>query len=387
MSFFDKLFYKKTANKLLETGKELEENNDLEGAFNQYSKAAKLGNADAMEYIAELYLLKQFRQVEISNLLELAIKGIPAFPWDVEKTIVPDYNSAFIWSKKAADLGHIKACYITGWLLCDGLGCQKDTDLGISYLKKAKQNGIKDANRIICLNRATDLGLSDSEYAKYLKKFVDAVESENEEMYPLYSALKGGTPKQLARLGYILTAANYCHKKNYDEFKFSASKSGIPLIPVAPKRGSWETFIRFDMNAFEGDNPLIAISSDILPPDYDALLTGIHNAVVIGNARYRSPAFGWLHEDKNAVVLRLDKTASINKEDLVNIVDRFKLIDEEYKGDNVAFVVENGEKEYSVEIACITTNKIEVLFRYTIGGSDEVKQYFEPKLLSLNINN
>ena len=48
-------------------------------------------------------------------------------------------------------------------------------------------------------------------------------------------------------------------------------------------------------------------------------------------------------------------------------------------------MVENGEKEYSLEVAGITDKKVEVLWRYTIGGSDSVDNYFEPELISLNL--
>ena len=67
------------------------------------------------------------------------------------------------------------------------------------------------------------------------------------------------------------------------------------------------------------------------------------------------------------------------------VVQAFRLMDEEYRSESVAFMVENGEKEYSFEVAGIYGEKIDVLWRYTIGGSDRVHKYFEPKLISLDI--
>ena len=65
------------------------------------------------------------------------------------------------------------------------------------------------------------------------------------------------------------------------------------------------------------------------------------------------------------------------------VVEAFQLREEEYLGDSLAFLVENGEKEYSFEIAGIQGNQVEVLWRYTIGGSDRVQNYFEPELISI----
>ena len=48
--------------------------------------------------------------------------------------------------------------------------------------------------------------------------------------------------------------------------------------------------------------------------------------------------------------------------------------------------MENGGKEYSVEIACLNGLEVDLLFRYTIGGSNDVKRFFAPRLLSLALN-
>ena len=102
-----------------------------------------------------------------------------------------------------------------------------------------------------------------------------------------------------------------------------------------------------------------------------------------GNAVYRSPEFGWLREEKHAVLFRIDRNAHLSEEDLQTVVEQFCLIEEEYLPENAAFFTECGEKEYSVEVAAISGSKVDVLCRYTIGGSDVVHDYFEPELISL----
>lgn len=49
-------------------------------------------------------------------------------------------------------------------------------------------------------------------------------------------------------------------------------------------------------------------------------------------------------------------------------------------------MVECGEKEYSFEITGIRDDKVEVLWRYKIVGSDRVHEYFEPQLVSMEID-
>ncbi|MBQ6418824.1 MAG: hypothetical protein IJJ91_09150, partial [Synergistaceae bacterium] len=164
---------------------------------------------------------------------------------------------------------------------------------------------------------------------------------------------------------------------------------GIPLLPVVSKRGSWRTFLRFNLDAWVEKHPLVAVTSDILRvqdrKQVSRMLTDMHHAKIVGTATYKSPKFGWLGEEKEAVLLRLGNDASLSSEALREVVDSFALIDEEYQGDSVAFMVENGEKEYSFEVAGITGEKVEVLWRYTIGGDDRVRNYFEPELISLNL--
>ena len=228
--------------------------------------------------------------------------------------------------------------------------------------------------------------LQDAEYETCLTEFEQMAESGNDKAYELYATLKSGTPKQLARLGHVLIAAQNVQRKGFDVFRYASSPSGIPLLPVASKRGSWRTFVRFNLDAWEEKHPLIAISADILNPrDTSWLLGSFHHGRIVGTAEYRSPEFGWLGEEKHAVLIRLGVEDALSSEELKEVVDAFHLIEEEYQGESVAFMVEEGEKEYSFEVAGLREGKVEVLWRYTIGGSNEVERYFEPQLISMDM--
>ena len=339
----------------------------------------------SMLYIARMYLSGNFRPVETSNLAELMLQGGPVFPWSQISEIHPDYESGLAWLIKAADLGDGFACEVAGNMIGQGLGCEADVEKAVYYLKKALSNGQESARKFIYLYCPDGRKLSDEEYENCLTEFVKAADSEDEKAYELYATLKSGTHRQLARLGHILISAQNTHKTEYELFTFSVSPSGIPLLPVVSKRGSWCTLLRFNLDAWAEKYPLIAISSDILHVERpDDLLSNFHHARILGTATYRSPAFGWLdEEEKHAILLQLGVDDTLNAGSMKEVVEAFQLREEEYLGDSLALLVENGEKEYSFEIAGIQGNQVEVLWRYTIGGSDRVQNYFEPELISI----
>lgn len=366
-------------------GLELEQQGKYEEAYLKYEEAGKMDDIPSMLYIARMYLSGNFRPVEASNLAELMLQGGPVFPWSQISEIHPDYESGLAWMTKAADLGDGFACEVAGNMIGQGLGCEADVEKAVYYLKKALSNGQKTAQKFIYLYCPDGRKLSDEEYENCLTEFVKAADSEDEKAYELYATLKSGTHRQLARLGHILISAQNTHKTEYELFTFSASPSGIPLLPVVSKRGSWCTLLRFNLDAWAEKYPLIAISSDILHVERpDDLLSNFHHARIVGTATYRSPAFGWLdEEEKHAILLQLGVDDTLNAGSMKEVVEAFQLREEEYLGDSLALLVENGEKEYSFEIAGIQGNQVEVLWRYTIGGSDRVQNYFEPELISI----
>lgn len=145
----------------------------------------------------------------------------------------------------------------------------------------------------------------DEEYESCLAEFVKVADAEDDKAYELYATLKSGTQKQLVRLGYVLITVQNIQKTGYEPFKYSAVPSGIPLLPVASKCGAWRTFLRFNLDAWTERYPLIATASDILNADESwRLLEGLHHARIVGKAVYKSPEFGWLGEEKKAVVIR-----------------------------------------------------------------------------------
>ena len=371
------------SRQLLKKGRAAQEQKKLEEAYALYEQAAALGNADAMVAIGVLYMRHAFRPVKASNLLQMLAQGMPIFPWDVQKKLVPDTKAALSWYRKAADMGHVEGMRIAGTMLCEGEYIPPDLDAGLQYLDKAAAKGNNLARWMRCLySKPERKNVPDKQYERWLADFQKAVDNGAVDRYQLYEWLKSGSDAQLARLGYVLTSARNIGKKDYDQFKYLHTESGVPLVPACAKRGNWMSFVRIDLNAFASRDTYLAFSSDIKA---DCILQRCHRLEKCGTALYRSPAFGWLKEEKEAVLLRIAPDKPLTGEELEAAVAQFLLIPEEYEPDNAAFFIENGEKEYSVEIAAICGDRVDVLFRYTIGGSDRVHEYFPSKLISLNL--
>lgn len=186
---------------------------------------------------------------------------------------------------KAADLGNGLAYETVGNMLYDGLSCRADVEKEIAYLEKALANGQESARKTICLYRPDGKVLTDTEYENCLREFAKAADAEDDKAYQLYATLKSGTQKQLARLGHILITAQNIQRNGYEDFKYSTAPSGIPLLPVASKRRSWRTFLRFNLDAWEEKYPLIAVSSRIInvkKPSW--MLNNLHRAKIVGTA-------------------------------------------------------------------------------------------------------
>ena len=169
-------------------------------------------------------------------------------------------------------------------MLYDGLSCRADVEKEIAYLEKAVANGQESARKYICLYRPDGKVLTDTEYENCLREFAKAADAEDDKAYQLYATLKSGTQKQLARLGHILITAQNIQRNGYEDFKYSTAPSGIPLLPVASKRISWRTFLRFNLDAWEEKYPLIAVTSDILNVKRPGLLNNLHRAKIVGTA-------------------------------------------------------------------------------------------------------
>lgn len=382
MAFLD-LFAHLKWKKLLEQAQSAEAAGELEKAYELYVQASEMGCAAAMTAIGNLYMQKGFRMVKTSNLLELMAMGMPVFPWNLQEQEVPDMKSALEWFRKAADAGDVQGMLVTGSLMCEGQGCPENIEGGLDYLKKAADRGDLRARKMMALfSKPRQEDVPEEQYSAWLEAFEKAVDGQEDKQFALYENLKRGCPAQWTRLGRLLTAARNIERPGYGLFKYLYDEKGIPLIPASVKRGAWQSFVRIDLNAFPEEDVLIAFSADI---QAKFCLDERHRLREAGTAVYRSPAFGWLGEEKEAVVFRIDREALLSGERLEKVMEDFRLTEEEYAPDNAAFFTERGEKEYSAEVAAICGSRVEVLLRYTIGGSEQVKEYFEPALVSLTL--
>ena len=368
---------------LMEKAKQSQESGDFNNAYETYREAAQMGSDEAMMAIARLFLHTSFRQENRNDWAKLALTGAPVLPWDMHSATGQNLEGALYWAKKAAEAGNAEGCCLAGNMLCRGIGCQPNPEAGILFLKAARSKGVERAQDLLYIYQPGKISLADSDYTETLAQLDTALKTENADAFRMYYALKKGNERQLAKLGYVLTAAKNRGSLNASLIPTVVSPSGIPNLPAAPKRGNYATFVRFNFDAFTDERPLILFSSDIAP---DRLIACLHRAEIVGTAKYRSPAFGWLQEEKSALLLRLDRALPAPAEELKQVVSDFSLLEEEYEPDNIAFFTENGEKEYSVEIACLNGLDVDILFRYTIGGSGDVKRYFAPRLLSLALN-
>ncbi len=359
-------------------GTAFEQENKLEEAFEAYKSSAEAGNANAMWAIARLYLFKDFRKIKVNNLFQLIQQGIPVFPWNFEEHEEIDYRSALEWSIKAADADNAQAALAAGLILCGGHGKAPDIEKGLPYIKIALSRKVPGAEEAYALYAPEkNVSIDDSEYEKKLNEF--AVCLNNGDMSSsmlLFSMLKNGSPTQKAKLGYVLMTGRNLGNELCATFPLLREDNGIPFFPAAPKRVAWKTFVRIDRNAFP-EGAKILFSADInVTPD---CLSGL---VITGKCEYISPSFGWLGEKKQAFILEFDDSAKLSEELFERVRKNFRLFEPEYQPENVAFFVENGEKEYSVEIAALIGERIDILYRYTIGGSDVVNKYFDPELIS-----
>lgn len=368
---------------LIEEGKAAQERGDFNNAYECYREAAQTGSDEAMMAIARLFLHTCFRQESRNDWAQIALTGVPVLPWDMHGANGQNFEGALYWAKKAAETGNAEGCCLAGNMLCAGVGCQANPEAGILYLKTAVNKGLDRAQDLLYIFQPGKISLADSDYTETLAQLETALKTESADAFRLYYALKKGNERQLAKLGYVLTAAKNRGSLNAALIPTIVSPSGVPNLPAAPKRGHFATLVRFNFEAFSDERPLILFSSDIAP---DKLITRLHRAEIVGTAKYLSPAFGWLENEKNALLLRLDRALPASAEELKTIAESFGLAEEEYEPDNIAFFTEDGEKEYSVEIACLNGLDVDVLFRYTIGGNNDVKRYFAPRLLSLALS-
>lgn len=370
--------------KLLRQGQTAQAQKRWEDAYALYAQAAALGNADAMIAIGVMYMRHGFRPVKASNLSALLLTGTPVMPWNLHEKRVADVKAAMDWYRKAADAGHPEGMRILGTMLCEGDCCPQDLPRGLQYLRQAEARG-NDLARMMRLlyDQPEQQHVPDDRYDRWLEAFRAAADGLSPSRYEWFGRLKTGSDAQQARLGYLLTTARNAQKPGYDQYPLPHGEDGLPLVPACIRRADWQTFVRIDLNAFSSPDTLLALSIDF---GVQSAFDLCHRLKPAGTAVYRSPAFGWLKEEKHALLLRIAPEETLTGSPLEETLRRFGLTEATYEPAHAAFFTETGEKEYSAELAAITGDRVEVLLRYTIGGDDRVEKNFPPELVSLHID-
>lgn len=162
-------------------------------------------------------------------------------------------------------------------------------------------------------------------------------------------------------------------------------KTPVPdLPPICIRRANCQTCVLIDLNALPGDDTLIVIASDF--GELGCSLEASHRLRRVGRADYESSTFGWMKRWKTGTVFCIDRSSPVTGDALRSVVENFELQPSDYQPENVAFLVETCEKDYSVEIAAITDIRVEVLCRYCNGTSDEIVQDYPPRLVSLTLD-
>ena len=386
------------AFKLLQEGVKLQFAEKLEEAYEKYEASAIMGNSTAMLAIACLYLHTDppFRGIKLTmeEMIQAVIAG------SLPEPIKPDAKTALTWLMKAIDLKNGDASGMLGSMLYEGEYVPQDKTAGIKYLQLGVEYGSKKAVKVLKEYQESERQLSDAEYLEYLEKFRITADKQDDECIKLYQLLRNGTPEQLYRLGYTLLAGKSTGNLYYASCQVPLTAEGMPYMPVSPKPSPGGRWVRVDWQAFPTNQPMLAIASNPLylhrfqKMNQEGKLQSMHHMKIAGTATYRSPAFGELEEEKQALLLIPDSSAELDMECYSQIVMKYDLRRSAYD-DDPAFFVDSAEGmpgEYSLEMASIIDNRVDVLFRYhvknilfcnMINGSDIEKQ-FPPELLSLN---
>lgn len=349
----------------LRRGLEFEREDRLDQAFVCYKQAAATGNSEAMFAIGNLYFYKKYRGIKnpLAGLM---------MPWD-DVPVQPDVRSAFDWFLRAAKAGNVNAMSNVGVMLCNGIGCAKDPKQARGWLEKAARSGNRYAAKALrdfFETPVTD-ALPDEEYDRRLDGFCAAVSvSDSPEARGTFERLMSGTEEQLSRLGLRLAEGRYGRGGAFWEYEYPNLSKDRSCAPVVSFRCGWASAVLVNLRAFpEGELALTFasdIGQDLIP------VWGIRESGEL--AEYDASDFGWLNHRRRARVLRPapgyrnDKASEELKYcavDIPGLLEHLKLTEHE------ALLIENGGKEYSVEIGHLAGDELRILLRYTIGGWDQ----------------
>ena len=354
---FKKLFANEGAQ--LKKGLALENAGKLDEAFSAYKKAADAGSAVGMFAIGNLYLYKNYQALELPSLM----------PWGQDK-LIPNMKEAYAWFLKAAEAGFPDAMSNVGVMLYSGRGCPKDEAEARRWLEKAAAAGVAQAQKALHDLFGADSGehMPDEKYDGLLEGFCSLIE-EKEEARPVYEALMNGTEEQLSRLGWRLAEGRYRLGGDYFKYPFPNLRKNVSCAPVSAFRCGWASAVVVNLRALPRDGAITFAQPDQVVPIWGIQETG-------GQVQYEGSEFGWMSERRRARVLRPApgfRDLKAGEKDPLKYcgVDVPKLLDHLKLTEHEALFIETGEKEYSVEIGCLTGGDVKVLLRYTVDGWDQ----------------
>lgn len=345
----------------LQKGLAFENAGKLDEAFNAYKKAADAGSAPGMYAIGNLYFYKQYQAAKLPSLM----------PWGQEK-VIPNMKEAYAWFLKAAEAGLPNAMSNVGVMLYSGTGCPKDEAKSRQWLEKAAAAGVAQAEKALHDFFAVDSGepLPDGEYDKLLDSFCALVaEEDTPEARQIYDKLLNGSSDQLSRLGWRLAEGSYRVGGGFFKYPFPNIRRNISSAPLSTFRCGWASAIVVNLRAFPKDGAVTFAQPNQVVPLWGIQETG-------EQVEYDASHFGWIGGRRRARVLRpapgfRDETAGERYPlracgvDVPGLLKFLALTEDE------ALFIDTGEKEYSVEVGCLTGGDVKVLMRYTIDGWDQ----------------
>lgn len=356
------LFKKPSMNEQaqLQKGLAFENAGKLDEAFGAYKKAADADSAAGMFAIGNLYFYKNYQALTLPSLM----------PWGQEK-VVPNMKEAYAWFLKAAEAGLPDAMSNVGVMLYSGTGCPKDEEKSRRWLEKAAAAGVAQAEKALHDFFEVDSGehLPDEEYDKLLDSFCALAAQDAPEARQVYDKLMNGTEEQLSRLGWNLAESSYRLGGGFFQYRFPNINKTISSSPVRPFRCGWATAIVVNLRALPKDGAVTFAQRNEVVPIWGIRETG-------ERVEYDASHFGWIGGRRQARVLRpapgfKDEQAGERAPLKYCGVDVPGLLEFLQLTENEALFIDTGEKEYSVEIGCLTGGEVKVLMRYTVDGWDQ----------------
>lgn len=346
----------------LKRGLDFERENRLEEAYSRYRMAADSGSAEAMLAIGNLYFYSKFRGVKNIFASHMMLED--------DAPVLPDTPSAFRWFLKAARAGNVNAMSNAGVMLVNGVGCKGDAEEGRQWLEKAAKGG--NLYAVKALHDFFDVPiadvLTDAAYDRLLDDFCAAVDASDTAIdRAVFERLTLGTDGQLSRLGLRLAQGRYGRGGSYWEYAYPNLNRRRSSAPLTSFRCGWASAIVVNLRAFPEGEPVLTFASGIgqnLVP-----VRGIRKSGE--RVEYDASGFGWLNRRRMARVLRpapgyVNEKASEELKycgvDIPGLLEHLGLTEHE------ALFIENGEKEYSVELGYLAGDELRILLRYTVGG-------------------